>query len=95
MLHAKYKIGTVKLFYSHEALEALKNPAITAKIQVIANPRFWQFENCRSSFSFKGDKKEQVLYTTNRSSSGMLYEGETIDEPCQTTNSRKYRSSWL
>ena len=40
-LHAKYKIGTVKLLYSHEDLEALKNPAITAKIQVIANPRFW------------------------------------------------------
>ena len=32
-LHAKYKIGTVKLLYSHEDLEALKNPAVTAKIQ--------------------------------------------------------------
>ena len=40
-LHAKYKIGTIKLLYSHEDLEALKNPAVTAKIQVIANPRFW------------------------------------------------------
>ena len=38
-LHAKYKIGTIKLLYSHEDLEALKNPAITAKIQVIANPQ--------------------------------------------------------
>ena len=39
--------------------------------------------------------EEQILYTTNRSSSGMLYESETIGEPCQTTSSRKYRSSWL
>ena len=31
-LHAKYKIGTVKLLYSHEDLEALKNPAVTEKI---------------------------------------------------------------
>ena len=65
-LHAKYKIGTVKLLYSHEDLEALKNPAITAKIQVIANPRFWQFENCRSSFSFKGDEKWKSKYCTLR-----------------------------
>ena len=51
-LHAKYKIGTVKLLYSHEEIEALKNPTVSEKIAVIANPRFWQFENCRSSFSF-------------------------------------------
>ena len=65
-LHAKYKIGTVELLYSHEDLEALKNPAVTAKIQVIANPRFWQFENCRSSFSFKGDEKWKSKYCTLR-----------------------------
>ena len=65
-LHAKYKIGTVKLLYSHEDLEALKNPAVTVKIQVIANPRFWQFENCRSSFSFKGDEKWKSKYCTLR-----------------------------
>ena len=33
-----------------KTIETLKNPAVTAKIQVIANPRFWQFENCMSSF---------------------------------------------
>ena len=31
-LNAKYKIGTVKLLYSHEDLEPLKNPAVTEKI---------------------------------------------------------------
>ena len=30
-LDAKYKIGTVKLLYSHEDLEALKNLAVTAE----------------------------------------------------------------
>ena len=63
-LHAKYQIGTVKLLYSHEDLEALKNPAIIAKIQVIANPRFWQFENYKSSFSYKGDEKWKSKYCT-------------------------------
>ena len=65
-LHAKYKIRTIKLLYSHEDLEALKNPAVIEKIQVIANPRFWQFENCRSSFSFKGDGKWKSKYCTLR-----------------------------
>ena len=65
-LHAKYKIGTVKLLYSHEDLEALKNPAVTERIQVIANPQFWQFENCRSSFSVKGDEKWKSKYCTLR-----------------------------
>ena len=65
-LNAKYKIGTVKLLYSHEDIEALKNPAVTTKIQVIANPRFWQFENCRSNFSFKGDEKWKKTYCTLR-----------------------------
>ena len=65
-LDAKYKIGTVKLLYSHEDIEALKNPAVTDKIAVIANPRFWQFENCRSSFSFKGDEKWKKTYCTLR-----------------------------
>ena len=65
-LHSKYKVGTVKLLYSHEDLESLKNPEVTEKIQVIANPRFWQFENCRSSFSFKGDDKWQNKYCTLR-----------------------------
>ena len=37
-LNAKYKIGTVKTLYSHEEIESLKNPAITEKINVIANP---------------------------------------------------------
>ena len=65
-LEAKYKIGTVKLLYSHEDIEALKNPAVTEKIAVIANPRFWQFENCRGSFSFKGDEKWKKSYCTLR-----------------------------
>ena len=65
-LEAKYKIGTVKLLYSHEDIEALKNPAVTDKIAVIANPRFWQFENCRGSFSFKGDEKWKKTYCTLR-----------------------------
>ena len=63
-LHAKYKIGTIKLLYSHEDLEALKNPKVTEKMQVIANPQFWQFENCRSSFAFKGDEKWKSKYCT-------------------------------
>ena len=40
-LHAKYKIGGIKLLHSHEDLEALKNPVVTEKIQVIANLQFW------------------------------------------------------
>ena len=60
------EVGTVKLLYSHEELEALKNPVVTEKIAVIANPRFWQFENCSSSFSFKGDEKWKSKYCTLR-----------------------------
>ena len=37
-LHAEYKIGTIKLLYSHEHLGDLKNLAVKEKIQVIANP---------------------------------------------------------
>ena len=37
-LNAKYKIGTVKLLYSHEDIEALKNPAVTAKIASDCKP---------------------------------------------------------
>ena len=33
---------------------------------MIANPRFWQFENCKSSFSFKGDEKWKSKYCTLR-----------------------------
>ena len=65
-LQSKYQTGTVKILYSHEEIESLKNPAVTEKINVIANPRFWQFENCRSSFSFKGDEKWKNRYCTIR-----------------------------
>ena len=72
-LQSKYQTGTVKILYSHEEIESLKNPAVTEKINVIANPRFWQFENCKSSFSFKGDEKWKNRYCTytSRSSSGV------------------------
>ena len=65
-LHAKYKIDTVKLLYSDEDLKALKNPAVTKRIQVIANPQFSQFENYKNSFSFKGDEKWKSKYCTLR-----------------------------
>ena len=65
-LQAKYKIVTIKLLYFHEDIESLKNPAVTGKIQVIANPRFWQFENCKSSFSFNADEKWNSKYCTLR-----------------------------
>ena len=49
-LQAKYNTGTVKLLYSHEEIEAFKNPAVTEKIAVIANPGFGSLKTAGAVF---------------------------------------------